>query len=167
LAPGRGSSYNPSRRWRTKRPRHLQTVPGVTCRRRGDDAVRGALGTGQNDARARATCGADREQWANDSNRCRSSSVRLKVTLGRPVRMVASLQSDTIGPRHLFQFLLLHDTRLAHEHALADLREWRLSKPRAPACAKDGLRVLPGHRLRFTARTCQSCQSSEVSYTTG
>jgi hypothetical protein len=39
----------------------------------------------------RAMCGADRERWASESSRRRSSSVKISATLGRPVRMLASL----------------------------------------------------------------------------
>jgi hypothetical protein len=39
----------------------------------------------------RATCGALRDRWANESSRCRSSSVNINRVLGRPVRMLASL----------------------------------------------------------------------------
>jgi hypothetical protein len=39
----------------------------------------------------RAVCGADRERWASESSRRRSSSVKINATLGRPVRMLASL----------------------------------------------------------------------------
>ena len=91
FAPGRRSSYSPSNRCRTKRPRHLQTVAGVTCRRRATTLLSVPAAHARMIRARRATCGADRERWANDSNRCRSSSVKINATLGRPVRMLASL----------------------------------------------------------------------------
>ena len=37
---------------------------------------------------------ADRDRCANDSNRCRSSAVRINATVGRPFRMLASLYRE-------------------------------------------------------------------------
>jgi hypothetical protein len=39
----------------------------------------------------RASGGADRDRCASESNRRRSSSVKINATLGRPVRMLTSL----------------------------------------------------------------------------
>jgi hypothetical protein len=73
------------------RPRHLQTVPAVTCRRRATTVLSVPSAHAKMIRARRATCGADRERWASESNRPRSSSVKITATLGRPVRMLASL----------------------------------------------------------------------------
>jgi hypothetical protein len=90
-APGRGSSYRPLSRSDTKRPRHLHTVAGVTWRRRATTLLSRPSPHAKMMRARRATWGADRERCANDSNRRRSSPVKINATLGRPVRMLASL----------------------------------------------------------------------------
>ncbi len=89
--PGRGSSYNPSSRSRTNRPRHLQTVV-CDMRSRLATVLLSCPSAHVSTIRARrARRGAVRERWANESSRTRSSSVRISATLGRPSRMLASL----------------------------------------------------------------------------
>src|SRR5262249_4344962 len=82
------------------------------CRRRATTVLSAPAAHASTTRARRATCGADRERCASDSSRCRSSAVRISATLGRPVRMLASLSSSTSGPHHLFHSLLGHDTRL-------------------------------------------------------
>jgi hypothetical protein len=90
-APGRDSSYNPSRRSRTNRPRHLQTVV-CDIRNRFATTLLSCPSAHARMIRARrARCGAVRDRWANESSRTRSSSVRISATFGRPSGMLASL----------------------------------------------------------------------------
>jgi hypothetical protein len=58
-----------------------------------------------------------RSRCANDSNRCRSSVVRINATFGRPFRMLASLYGSTSGPRHLFHYEREHPSDLGFHDA--------------------------------------------------
>src|SRR5262245_35158436 len=100
-----------------KRPRHLQTVPGVTCSRRATTLLSLPSAQAKMMRARRASAAADRDRCANESSRCRSSVVKINATFGRPFRMLASLYGSTSGPRHLFHVLRLQDnTRLGTLH---------------------------------------------------
>ena len=82
---------SPSKRPVMNRLRHLQTVPGVTCNRRATTLPSLPSAHARMMRARRATWGAVRDRCASESNRRRSSSVRISATLGRPFRMLASL----------------------------------------------------------------------------
>ena len=75
LRSGRGSSYRPSRRSRTNRPRHFDTVAGVTCSRRATTLPSAPSAHAKMIRARRARAAADRDRCASDSSRCRSSAV--------------------------------------------------------------------------------------------
>ncbi len=104
-APGRGSSYKPSIRCARNRWRHLQTVVCDRCSRRATTVLSWRAAHANTMRARRAGPAAVRDRRASDSNRWRSSSVRMTAGLGRPVRMRTSLYRSTHPQRHLFQLL--------------------------------------------------------------
>ena len=85
--PGRGSSSSPSRRWRTKRCRHLQTVAPATCTRRATSVLLrpSAHSSTMRARKARACAVLGRRLHSN--KRCRSAGTRVKGESGRPRAM--------------------------------------------------------------------------------
>ena len=111
-APGRGSSYKPSSRCRTNRPRHLHTVAGVTRRRRATTLLSRPSPHAKTIRARRATWGADRVRCASDSSRLRSSSVSVKVTFGAS-RAHARLLVEAIRTSRAIYFTFYWDRTLA------------------------------------------------------
>ena len=106
-APGRGSSYNPSRRSRRNRPRHLHTV---VCDTRNRFAT-SLLSTPSAHARMirarRARCGAVAGAMGQRIEPhaflvCQNQT----QPLGVPVACSPPCRRVPTGPRHLFHFLL-------------------------------------------------------------
>src|SRR5260370_21230789 len=85
--PGRGPSSKPSRRRRTKRCRHLQTVAPVTCTRRATSVLLrpSAHSSRMRARRARAWAVLGRRDPPN--NRCRPAGIRVRGESGRPRAM--------------------------------------------------------------------------------
>src|SRR4051794_35997709 len=100
-----------------KRPRHLQTVAGVTWRRRATTLLSVPSAHAKMMRARRATWGTERERCASESSRCRSSSVKINATFGRPVRMLPPCRAVRAGRAICFTFY--RDTTLGQVQSLA------------------------------------------------
>ena len=86
----------------------------------------------------RARCGALRERWAHESSCCRSDSVNLTVTMGRPLRMLTSSVSKTMWAPQMFHLFLLQDTSRLLKNTRIGLFSWPscVSRPPRQRCAR-------------------------------
>src|SRR5262249_20736152 len=109
-APGRGSSYRPSSRARTKRLRHFPMVCARVCSLRATTVLANPSPHSKMIRARRARFGRVRARVASDSKLSRSASVNTSEAFGRPVRMRSLLVEQARKGRHLFRFLQGQDT---------------------------------------------------------
>ena len=108
-APGRGSSSNPSTRRVTKRARQRPTIWGETRSFLATVWLSRPRAHAKTMRARRATWGAVRARWANESSACCSGVVNTNGTFGRPI-IGTSCVRGTTGATNLFTKLQRQDT---------------------------------------------------------
>src|SRR6202022_1761662 len=108
-APGRGSSYSPSRRACRNRERHLPTMPSEARTFRATVLLSHPWPHASTTRARRASSGWLRARWDSDWSRSCSSSVKINACLGRPVRIKASYILDAT-PHDLVHLFLGQET---------------------------------------------------------
>src|SRR5947209_10195877 len=118
-APGRGSSDSPSSRDSRNRDRHLPTIPNDTRSFLATDLLSSPSALASTTRALRARSDWLRARCAIDCSRSRSSSLRIRVFLGRPVRISSSPPLDAIQPNFVYLFLGQETRGSAQEARLA------------------------------------------------
>ena len=98
-APGRGSSCSPSSRHCAKRRRHLPTVTGWQSSTAAIALFDVPSAAARTMRQRSASAWADVGRRAHRSSVSRSSSLRTMVTVGRPIRVLMTLQSLPHGAK--------------------------------------------------------------------
>ena len=131
-APGRGSSSNPSRRFATKRLRHLPTVCLVTRSSRATAVFVFPAAHSRITRARRAVACAVFGRRAQFSSASRSSPLTINSRSGRPSRRIRVLLSTrrTHWVANLFHELRTQDTSHSHRAApVAPAQGMRVSRP--------------------------------------